>query len=135
MASKSFSLQLGAFAKKAGKNCDLAARKVGLEMASRIVLRTPVDTGRARGNWNTTIGSASYATTEAFDKAGAATIAKSAAALATFRCGPSIWIANGLPYIGELERGTSTQAPAGMVGVTAVEFQGLVNKAAAEVRR
>ena len=130
-----FTLQVGAFAKRAGINCDLVARKVGIEMASQIVLRTPVKTGRARGNWNTTIGSANYAVTESFDKAGAATIAEAAATLSGFRCGPSIWIANGLPYIGKLENGSSIQAPGGMVAVTVTEFRGMIGRAAREVNR
>lgn len=131
----SFALQLGAFAKKAGKNADLVVRKVGIDMTSRIVIRTPVDTGRARANWNTTIGSANYAVSESFDKAGASTIAKAAARLSGFRCGPSIWISNGLPYIGELEKGSSKQAPAGMVAITVAEFNGLVKTAAEGVRK
>jgi hypothetical protein len=130
-----FALQLDAFAKKAGRNADQVVRKVGLQIATGIVMRTPVDTGRARSTWNTSIGSADYKVTESFDKAGAASIAKAAATLSGFKCGPSIWISNGLPYIGRLEQGWSKQAPAGMVAVTVREFQGLVRKAATEVRR
>lgn len=135
MAKKGFSLALGAFAKKTGGNIDLVARKAGLEVAASVVRRTPVDTGRARANWNTTIGQPSYAVAESFDKAGATAIAQSAAALSGFKSGPSIWIANGLPYIGELERGSSKQAPAGMVEITVIEWQGIVKQAATEVRR
>lgn len=133
--AQSFGLQLGAFAKKAGGNCDLVVRKVAVEATARIVRRTPVDTGRARANWTVTVGRPSYATTEGFDKAGAATIAAAATAVAGFRCGPSVWIANGLPYIERLETGWSTQAPSGMVGLTVIEFQGMVNAAAREVRK
>lgn len=135
MANKSFTLQLGDFAKRAGLNCDLVARKAGIEMTSQIVIRTPVDTGRARSNWTTTIGRADYAVTESFDKAGASAVARATAALASFKCGPSIWIANGLPYIGRLESGSSRQAPSGMVAITVVEFQGLISRVAREVNR
>lgn len=130
-----FALQLAAFAKKAGRNGDAVIRKVGLDMTSRIVLRTPVDTGRARANWQCAIGAPASGLLDVTDKTGGSTIAAASQKLASFKAGPSIWITNGLPYIGRLEDGYSGQAPSGMVALTVREFQGLVSRAAGEVRR
>lgn len=132
--AKSFSLQLAKFAEKAGRNADLVIRKVGIDMTSRIVLRTPVDTGRARANWQVSIGARAIGVVDATDKTGSATIGLATQKLANFKAGPSIWITNGLPYIGKLEDGHSSQS-SGMVARTVVEFQGLVSKAAVEVSR
>jgi hypothetical protein len=44
------------------------------------------------------------------------------------------YITNNLPYAWRLEHGHSKQAPAGMVGLTVVEFAGIVDKAANDVR-
>jgi hypothetical protein len=45
------------------------------------------------------------------------------------------YLTNNLPYAYRLEYGWSRQAPNGMVGVTVVEFQSIVNAAAKDVNR
>ncbi|MBB1599481.1 HK97 gp10 family phage protein [Variovorax sp. UMC13] len=135
-----FSLQLAEFAKKAGDNASLVVQKVALDIFGRVVMRTPVDSGRARGNWQLTVGQAASGEVARDDKASygsppSSSLQSSAAgALASFQLGPSIFIVNNLPYINRLEYdGYSKQAPAGMVRVSVVEFQGLVAKALAEL--
>lgn len=59
----------------------------GRELFTKIVDATPVDTGRARDGWE-------------IDEA---------------PLGGITWIENSVPYIAELENGSSKQAPAGMV--------------------
>lgn len=101
-------------------------RIVALELTGRIKRTTPVDTGRARSNWNV---SANKPDTSTFDagKDPAAYAAhdrsKDAENNATvqqtnFWRGDVGWIANGLPYIVGLEQGNSKQAPRGMVRVS-----------------
>ena len=51
-----FALQLAEFAKKAGGNADLVVKKVAIDLLARVVMRSPVDTGRFRSNWAVTIG-------------------------------------------------------------------------------
>jgi hypothetical protein len=46
-----FVADISSFVKKAKGNTDLAVRKMVFEVFKRIVKRTPVDTGRARGGW------------------------------------------------------------------------------------
>jgi hypothetical protein len=130
-----FALQLSEFARKAGANADLVVQKVTLDILRRVVLRSPVLSGRFRGNWQTTIGSPASGTLAVDDKSGNVATSAGQQALVSFQCGPSIFITNNLPYGRKLEyEGWSKQAPAGMVRITVAEFQGLVAKAAAEVR-
>ena len=51
-------------------------KKIGMEALKRIVLRTPVDTGRARGNWQVSINFDSSTETDAKDKSGRRTRGK-----------------------------------------------------------
>lgn len=141
------------FSAKTSAEMEVVARKVVFELFRRVVLKTPVDTGRARGNWQvgTAVGNG---TTEELDKGGGKTIGKVAAFASTFPIGSVAWIYNNLPYIHTLEYGGypnppkrgsyvkgkgfvvkseggfSRQAPQGMVRVTAMEFEGIVSKAA-----
>jgi hypothetical protein len=130
-----FALQLAEFAKKAGANADLVVQKVAIDLLGRVVMRSPVDTGRFRANWAVTVGAPSAGTTEATDKSGAGAVEAGARVLASFQVGPSIYITNNLPYGPRLEyEGWSKQAPAGMVRVSVAEFEGLIAKAIGEVR-
>lgn len=106
---------------------DQVIRKIGLEALSRIVLKTPVDTGRARGNWLVQIGGAGIEVTSEIDSSGAVTIAKGSNVIGTFKLKDGdqiISLYNNLPYINRLENGWSKiQAPAGMVAVTVAELE------------
>lgn len=79
---------------------------VALAAHEGVVMMTLYDTGRARANWQLTLGQPAEGATTETDPSGAGTIAKGAAALA----GSSdpyepVWIHNGLPYIVAMERG------------------------------
>ena len=98
---------------------------MGLDLLSGIVLKTPVDTGRARGNWDLTVGAPGVGEYGA-DPAGGATISRGQQRLARYSFSesfPEIWISNNLPYIERLEGGYSQQAPNGMVMLTVAEVQ------------
>lgn len=80
-----------------------------------IVMGTPVDTGRARGNWQASIGSAAGGEVIGSDKSGGATISKAQPDIENAP-GTVFYISNNLPYIYRLEfEGWSQQAPAGWV--------------------
>ena len=129
-----FALQLAEFAKKAGGNADLVVKKVAIDLLARVVMRSPVDTGRFRSNWAVTIGAPSTGTKETTDPSGTGTVADGERVLASFQVGPSIFITNNLPYGPRLEyEGYSKQAPAGMVRVSVAEYEGLIRKALGEV--
>lgn len=131
----SFSADISAWIAKAKGNRDQVLRKIALDMFSRVILRTPVDKGRARGNWHVSIGRVDDNVLQLDDKAGTATISAAAAHIAQVKAGDVIYLINNLPYIGKLESGSSKQAPAGMVEITVQEFSSLVGRAAAEVNR
>jgi hypothetical protein len=112
-------------------------RRLSLEILSRVVLKTPVDTGRARGNWNIGNGMPDTKTTELLDKSGANSIMVGDYTLRSMTInGQVIYITNSLPYMYRLEyEGWSQQAPAGMVRVTIAELGAVAREIAQEVKR
>lgn len=104
----------------------LLLRKVILEGLTRVVLKTPVDTGRARGGWQVTLGISPDENEESnrpVDKSGAATISEGAAKdVPAFGI---VFIANTVVYIERLEEGHSDQAPHGMLRVTFEELRAM----------
>lgn len=132
---KSFALDLRKFGEQAGKTADAIARKIAIDATSRMIDRTPVDTGRARANWTVAVGAPWGDVRDASDKSGQSAKSAASSALAAYRCGPTIWITNNLPYIERLEDGHSKQAPAGMLGVTFIEIEALVSRIAREVAK
>jgi hypothetical protein len=109
----SFSLQVGNFAGKSLKQMDQVRRASILELFSLVILGTPVDTGRLRGNWQTTINSPTDSVRDKLDKSGSEAIADVAANLGGLM--DVVWFVNNLPYAEAIEMGGSRQAPAGMV--------------------
>lgn len=118
----SFTLDISKFAADCGEKADMAVRKVCMQLVSGVVLKTPVDTGRARGNWQASLNVPSTVPTEETDKQGAATIAAAQAAVGG-ATGNVFWLSNNLPYIERLEYGHSKQAPQGMVRLTINEVR------------
>lgn len=114
---------------------DKLVRAVTLETGGRLIRRTPVDIGRARANWNIGIGDIDRSEdAEARDPSGRAALGRlTATALSDVSAGDRIFITNSVPYIGELERGHSKQAPQGFVKVTAAEMKRLVSRALASL--
>lgn len=88
--------------------------------------RTPVRTGHARANWNTSVDDEDGAVDDGANVAVKLAQAKAVADAVEFAAGEKFVITNGVPYIGRLEAGSSTQAPAGMVALTFVELKPLV---------
>jgi hypothetical protein len=124
-----FILEIGDWLKQAKEDGDKILRKVTLDMFSRVVMRSPVDTGRFRNNWYPSIGAPVSQTNEGVDPSGAKTIGKISNIAATAKMGDMIWMSNSLPYAWRLETGWSKQAPAGFVGITVLEFQSLLSRA------
>ena len=129
--------------RKLKENPDKFIRSFALEVVGRIVKRTPVDTGRARGNWHMSIDAPDWSVTDATDKLPLHSLPGPAKALefkgvantATF--GKPVWICNGLPYIKRLEDGWSEQArnPNGMVRLVLAELQPLADAVEITIER
>jgi hypothetical protein len=113
-----FALDLKVFGKVTEEEALLIIRKITLELDQAVVLATPVDTGRARGNWYPSINAPSTAVDfGASDKSGSQAISAAQGVIASMRLGDTVWLTNNLPYILPLENGHSKQAPQGMVDI------------------
>lgn len=128
-----FADQVKAFAEKAKAKQTLALRKIALDMFSEVILKSPVDTGRFRGNWQVAIGSVPQGTLEVEDKTGTVTINKADAVVQGLVAGQVIYLVNNLPYANRLEDGYSKQAPTGMVRETVQRYDQIVRKVGAEI--
>lgn len=136
MAKGKFSLDLRKFVQKAQGNADQVVRKVALDVFRGVVLKTPVDTGRARGSWGLGVNTLEPGPHERFDPEGAAAIGEALAKLQGVKAGGVIFVASNLSYINELEfNHHSKQAPNGMVRITVMEYQTFINKAVQELDR
>lgn len=93
------------------------ARIIAMALLGEIVLRSPVDTGRFRGNTTVSIGAPVYSNSDNVDPSGSATISAGNAVLAGLKPYTVIYIQNNLPYAEKLEKGHSKQAPNGVFGL------------------
>ncbi|WP_140920998.1 hypothetical protein [Limnobaculum xujianqingii] len=92
--------------------------------------------GRFRGNWQVGFDTAPEGETGRIDKNGSLTIVAGRLMLESFRVGMNaIYFTNNVPYSYELEVGHSSQAPNGMVRITAADFQNFFDEAAREVNK
>lgn len=93
-------------------------RKIIIDLDTRVVLDTPVDTGRARGNWFPSLNAPSDQVDEsASDRSGSKAVGEATSTAQRAKIGDIAWLTNNLPYILPLENGHSGQAPDGMVDV------------------
>jgi len=123
-SSKSFNIAMNGLALTFPKEkATLVVKKIALEVLSRLVLKTPVDTGRARGNWQVTVNSPATTWEDTKDKGGGATIGKGTSVIMAEDDLPHFWITNNVPYITRLEEGHSDQAPTGMAENTVNELK------------
>ena len=96
-------------------NVEDAVRRAALAADRTAVLATPVDTGRARGNWRVGVGVPDVTANEDTDQGGGGAISRGRAVIAGWREGRGpIFISNSVPYIIPLDQGSSAQAPSGM---------------------
>jgi len=125
-----FALDISKFVEKSKLDLKTVVRKIMLDVFVRVILRTPVDTGRARGNWQTTLGGPAASEIDRKTKVGGGAPASEAASVvATFPGDGYVYLTNNVPYILPLEYGSSQQAPAGMVRLTLAEYQRFVDEA------
>lgn len=121
-----FNKVLEASAKKIHGDFEKFYKAVCIEVLKRIVLRTPVDTGRARGNWQVEIGAAASGTLEVKGSAGAMAgdvMSKGIAKLSDIPAWSIVHITNNISYLYYLEYDRrSSQFPEGMIEVTLSEM-------------
>jgi hypothetical protein len=123
---------LSTFALQGREAMDQVVREVVYQCGLTLVRLSPIDTGRFSSNWNygletpdTRYNAEEYNVRfvnymgEMPNKAG----------------GYTHFITNATPYGPYLERGSSDQAPQGMVGLTVAAFSDIVHVAAMKVRK
>jgi len=107
-----FSVDIAKLKKIPLELADTAARKIAFDIHTKLTETTPVDTGRAKGNWFPSVGTPSEEVTDGVVPQ-------------TFNISPAplekIWLTNNLPYIQELNDGHSDQAPINFVDIAVFE--------------
>lgn len=116
--SKSWDVPPSLFANVVEEDLTKRIRVIAMAMLNEIVLRSPVDTGRFRGNNVVTVGNPVLIGTEIVDKAGSDTITNGLRAMTGLEPYTVVYIQNNLVYAEKLENGSSKQAPAGIYGVS-----------------
>jgi hypothetical protein len=118
--AREFARHLELIAEAVRRNTLITVKRAAIAADQTAVMKTPVDTGRARANWLVSVGVAEYTVTEAAKKLskGAATNAaleQGRDAILSYKLGQGgIFITNSVAYIGFLDAGSSAQAPKGM---------------------
>jgi len=103
---KAFNKAVTDFSKKfVPEQVVLLQRVIAAEMLRRVVLRTPVDTGRARGSWQLSIGAPPSGDRKKIDKAGGGTIAAGLTKLASLPVFSVVFLATNLNYMKVLDQG------------------------------
>ncbi len=123
----------------------LFQKKIAIELLSRIIDKNPVGNpdlwseaslpppegyvgGRSRSNWQVSITTPTEASIVGIDPTGVAANTAGLTEMAGAKPYGAIWIFNNVRYITKLEDGHSTQAPAGMVGVSLAEITAFFKK-------
>jgi hypothetical protein len=118
---RTFEIKLKNFGDKTVPRAVLDARNmIALQALKGVVYTTPVIEGRARGNWQVTMGTpAEGYDPELKDKQGLATEERGKAVMFSSKNPFDItWLHNGVPYVPYLERGTVKTKAVGMVANT-----------------
>ncbi len=126
-----FSAVIDKFSKDSVDKAELSIRKIAIEVFRRVIMQTPVRSGRARGNWQASIGSPALGEFESLDKDGNATIQKMIAEVARWKPEDNLpaFITNNLPYIQRLNDGWSKQAPSHFIEKVIADLGGIAKVA------
>lgn len=110
-------------AQAVGVNSQLAVKHVAKAVGTTVVYATPIDTSRARMNWQASVGTPKTGVLLPYPSQPASTADGVRVALASVESAigeysgqaGGFWIVNNLEYIGALNDGWSGQAPADFV--------------------
>ena len=107
-----FSVDVRRFVEKTNLSLDAALRSIALEVLRRVVLRSPVDTGRLRGGWVVGLGSMPTGGGGRDPHGrGARTIERGWGQIARAKMGQNIYIVNNIPYVLTIEYGQYPNPP------------------------
>jgi len=138
-----FTLDIDRFLSRVDINANTVIKKLTLGIARSVIEKSPVDTGRFKGNWQLGINEKPSGTIDdasEFDRSESGTARTTAPSLVRIKnklperpAGSVLFITNNLDYAEKLENGSSQQAPSGVVEITVLEFQRYVNEAVREL--
>jgi hypothetical protein len=108
-----FAKKMRAYAKRAEPAVAGVVKKLVTQIVEEVATSTPIDTGQARANWLTSIGTpiTYYKANAGSNSAANESIDMAAKVMASWNGQGDIHIANNLPYIAKLNAGSSQQAP------------------------
>jgi hypothetical protein len=127
-----FNREIDQFAKTVPDKVSTMQRKIVFGALRLLCKRTPIKTGYARFNWQTTFDMPAEGQLNGTDLTpdGTATVTRGLAAITPFKPYTIVWISNNVDYIEFLEHGSSKQAANGMLAVTVADlrtlFEGVV---------
>lgn len=99
----------------------MVVKKIAFDLFRKVILKTPVLTGRARANWLVSVAEPRSETVDETDKTGIRAIGNVQSVITGWNADSDIYLSNNLPYIYGLERGRSKKAPSGMVKISIAE--------------
>ena len=129
-----FHIDLTAIVEKTKLRIDDVVQKATFDIFRSVILKSPVDTGRFKANWQSSVGSYASISIDATDPSGTSTINAMASVALSTKAGNIVYLTNNLPYATFLEYGGSIQAPSGMVRTTITEYQQYINSAISGLR-
>jgi hypothetical protein len=100
---------------------DKALQATAVETIGRLIDRTPVDTGAAKYHWFVRAQPDEKFDKSRTDPSGQLPKQRAKRDIRLFRIGMMVWLVDSAPYFTYLERGSSKQAPAGVVAITLAE--------------
>jgi len=126
------------FSKSLTRDLKKIIPQIRIEAAAGLINRTPIDTGLARGNWQSSIGSPITSKTDRLDTeagtaptGGSGVSMREATSVAHQDIEKDFYVTNNVDYIRDLEFGASKQA-SGMVRLTVADFPLIVADAVRE---
>ena len=113
-------------AKRAKSTLDEFTRAVWIELFTGVIDNTRVDTGRMKGNWQTTVGAPANSDIDRLDKSGAQTIRDMQSNVGGIN--KITYLTNNLPYVGVWEQRD------GMVAKNIARIETNIRKLAKEIK-
>lgn len=117
----SFALDLSKYSAKIDVQLNEVIEAVAIELYNRITDKNPVLSGLSRANWNVAANTPNLAVSNRTSK-------RNITSVRGLRKGKDnvVWITNNLEYVYELEQGSSSKAPQGMVAISLAEVKAWV---------
>ncbi len=128
----SLSAQITGFGLRANQRADKVRRGVAIKLFSAIILDTPVDTGRLRGNWRVSVKKPQLEAIDRESKSGAEPNHEVIETLKPPAGESDLYLTNNLGYVNRIEFDgwSHTKAPQGMVRRNVIRFVQLIDEEA-----